>query len=403
MAKRAPRRRSDAPSKSREELRRESRARKAKMAHRRKITIRVILILAVVIAGVALSLTVFFNISSIEVDGSSRYSDSEIIAASGVNNGDNLFLTKKDKAADRISQALPYTGNITIRKSLPGTLKITVEDSKIEAAVVSGGRFYLINSDLKVLDSAPSRKRMIALINQHNKLESAAKAAEKNEAEEKAEASTAKASTTKASANTEGTTTTTMSAADAEKKAAEKEAAQKAAEKAAADSVIILRGLDVKNPTPGQKLEVKNPGTLDMYSKILSAMQKYKIDDITAMDLTLVSDIKLTYQDRITIKLGSTSGLDHKMALCQQVLQEQNSVSSTQKGSLDLTIDGRAYFSQGETTTTRPASTTAEGAGDTMGETTGFLTAPVTSSAEGTALYGEEPSSVSSESTTLIQ
>ena len=65
-------------------------------------------ILLVVAITVTLMLTVLFNVSAVKVVGSSIYSFDEIVYASGVMNGDNLFRLPSDEIESRIETALPY-------------------------------------------------------------------------------------------------------------------------------------------------------------------------------------------------------------------------------------------------------------------------------------------------------
>ncbi|MGX8692073.1 MAG: hypothetical protein ACSW70_05690, partial [Eubacteriales bacterium] len=104
-------------------------------------------------------------------------------------------------------------------------------------------------------------------------------------------------------------------------------------------------------------------------------------------------DIRLTYQQRITILLGSATGLDRKAAMCAKVLEEQNKVSTEQKGTIDLSIEGKAYFSEGGATTMTTTTTTTTLTTLADGETTAVVTdvdgKPVsTTTASGTTTTG---------------
>ena len=61
------------------------------------------------IAGaVVAALTVFFKVQSITVSGNARYTSEEVVAASGIEIEDNLFLLNKYSAAQAIFEKLPY-------------------------------------------------------------------------------------------------------------------------------------------------------------------------------------------------------------------------------------------------------------------------------------------------------
>ncbi len=135
----------------------------AKAKHRRARTRRrgVLyrpLCVLLVIAAILFSLGVFFRTLHIEVQGNAYYTAGEIISAGGVRTGRNLFLiSKKDTRAD-ILAALPYVREVTIDRRLPGTLEITVTESKPLAYIVSGGSCWLLDSDCKVLEADAQHK-----------------------------------------------------------------------------------------------------------------------------------------------------------------------------------------------------------------------------------------------------
>lgn len=78
------------------------------------------LLCILLIAGaVVAALTVFFKVQSITVSGNARYTSEEIIAASGIEIEDNLFLLNKYSAAQAIFEKLPYVEEATINRALP--------------------------------------------------------------------------------------------------------------------------------------------------------------------------------------------------------------------------------------------------------------------------------------------
>ena len=139
-------------------------------------------------------------------------------------------------------------------------------------------------------------------------------------------------------------------------------------------SVTIITGVKVHEAKVGYPLKAKNAKVFETYKEIRAAMDRWGVRDITAVDLTKVTDIRLTYQQRITILLGSATGLDRKAAMCSKVLEEQNKVSTEQKGTIDLSIEGKAYFSEGGATTMTTTTTTTTLTTLVDGETTAVVT-----------------------------
>lgn len=111
----------------------------------------VILILAALVAGSA----VFFRVNNLEVTGENRYTADQIIQATGVKQGDNLFLVNKFDMAKRLLAALPYIDEVNIRRALPDTLRITVTEC-VPAAVVPGDQntWWIVDGKGKVLEQS---------------------------------------------------------------------------------------------------------------------------------------------------------------------------------------------------------------------------------------------------------
>lgn len=350
MAK--PKRGKAAAAKSREELRRENRQELERQKSRRKAMWIVILVVVGVVVAVILSLTVFFKVTAIEVDASkSQYSAAQIRDASGIEERDSLFLLNREKAADRISTRLPYTGEIIVKRSFPSKVKIFVEDSTITAAVKYNDAYFVLNESNKVLAKANNIDTLNSLVEQQAKKKVGT-------SPKKTAKSTGKTTTTTTTVQTEPVTDENGMIVDPLTTLPEEDIAGGEDIRNADASVTVITGVKVKEAKVGYPLQAKNAKVFETYKEIRAAMDRWGVKDITAVDLTKVSDIRLTYQQRITILLGSASGLDRKAAMCAKVLEEQNKVSTEQKGTIDLSIEGKAYFSEGGATTMTTTTTT---------------------------------------------
>ena len=72
------------------------------------------------------AITLFFRVDTVVITGEKRYTEAEIRQASGVEDGDNLFLLNKYQVIRNIAEALPYIEieNTRIQRKLPDTLLI---------------------------------------------------------------------------------------------------------------------------------------------------------------------------------------------------------------------------------------------------------------------------------------
>ncbi len=127
-------------------------ASKRKRRKARKRRIYLTLTLFCILTFVVLSLTVFFNIRSFQVQGNTTYSTQQIISATGLEEGDNLFRLNKFKIADSMVESLPYLGSVEIYRKLPTTLCIDVQETKARLVAYSKGQYVLLDEHMKVLE-----------------------------------------------------------------------------------------------------------------------------------------------------------------------------------------------------------------------------------------------------------
>jgi len=121
--------------------------------------ISLILICAALIFG----MSVFFRVSTITVTGNLIYSEEEIIEASGIEAGDNLFFINRFSATSKIFNKLPYVEHISISRSLPNIIVIEVTESAAVAYVRGEDSIWAIDRSCKLL-SAISEAEAQALI-----------------------------------------------------------------------------------------------------------------------------------------------------------------------------------------------------------------------------------------------
>lgn len=105
----------------------------------------------VISAAIVAALTLFFKVDGVTVSGTTQYSSEEIIAASGVKTGDNLFLLNKYEISDAIIEQLPYVSSVSISRKLPDTLVIEVTDSNQGGVIQQGRDYWVVSSAGKLL------------------------------------------------------------------------------------------------------------------------------------------------------------------------------------------------------------------------------------------------------------
>lgn len=107
----------------------------------------------VIFAALVAGCVVFFRVDRVTVSGNSRYTVQEIIAASGVEQGDNLFLANKPQIARAITRKLPYIEAVTPVKVLPDTLELRVTESRAVAVLEGEEGRWLLNAGGKLVEN----------------------------------------------------------------------------------------------------------------------------------------------------------------------------------------------------------------------------------------------------------
>ncbi len=218
-----------------------------------------------------LSMTVLFNISSITVDGTGKkYTQDQIIMASGLNVGDNMVRTSFKKVEERIEKSLPYVYDAVITKTITGKVTITITDTRAAIAVKTPQGFILANPDGKTLETV--------------------KELPKN------------------------------------------------------NNLMYLRLKGSITATAGEPFTINDAVEKALYDELITNLTEVKLrNHITEMDLTQRSSIKLVYQGRLRLLLGSSEKLDEKLKSAAKVIEKENAEDPALIAEVNLTIPKKAF------------------------------------------------------------
>lgn len=137
--------------------------------------LKVLCVLTLLVA-LTVGVTVFFRVEQVVVSGNSRYTQEDVVAATGIQVGDNLYRMNKFQINQEVRRALPYVNELNIMRKLPNTILITVtewdavaqilptaetvtevdEEPGEEIPVETAGEAWLISVGGKLLEKAPA-------------------------------------------------------------------------------------------------------------------------------------------------------------------------------------------------------------------------------------------------------
>lgn len=118
----------------------------------------------VLIIGAVLSLTVLFKTEKIEVEGDKYYYDDQIIAFSGVEYQQNIFLEAMSADAENISKNLPYVEKAEVTFSIPDTVIIKITNALPSYVIENGNEYLIISSTGRILDSVANNADNLPLL-----------------------------------------------------------------------------------------------------------------------------------------------------------------------------------------------------------------------------------------------
>ena len=245
--------------------------------------------MAAVVAAVFMGLSVFFRVDTITVAGADKYTPWRIRQAAGVETGDALLSISEARVASRIVSQLPYIDEVKVGIRLPGTVEIQVKELQVTYSIADeSGSWWLISSDGRAVESVT------------------------------------------------------------------KETAQ---------NYTRVEGLAIRTPQPGESVQAQpghyiDPGDgetipyeqseadrqLENLICLLSALERSRvIGEITRIDVTDPSDIRLEYPHLLTVRLGKPENIEYKIALMAGAVEQ---LAPNQSGELDLSFEyaEEAYF-----------------------------------------------------------
>ncbi|MDR1272064.1 MAG: FtsQ-type POTRA domain-containing protein [Clostridiales Family XIII bacterium] len=96
------------------------------------------------------AMTSYFDIDNITVTGNSRFTAEQVIEASGIRKGGNLFKAKTF-GGEKALKKDPYVKDADISRKLPGTIEITVEERSEDLSLGYKEKNVVISADRVVL------------------------------------------------------------------------------------------------------------------------------------------------------------------------------------------------------------------------------------------------------------
>ena len=161
------------------------------------------------------------------------------------------------------------------------------------------------------------------------------------------------------------------------------------------EGVMQITGLTLKDPVVGSTLQVEDASVQQALETILSTLVDLGgVGEFTALDLTDLYNITLSYQDRVLFQLGNTVDLEYKLTYGYGLVTSTDPVHIAQDeyGTLDLTLAGdvkKAYFTESAGSSVSSAAGEDGGSSGASGDAAGGTSSEESSSSAADGAEGE--------------
>jgi len=136
----------------------------AKKRKIRRIVFYVVTVVMALIVCSLLSLTVFFKIDEIYVEGTTKYPAEAIIAESMIKKNDNLILCNTSPGEKKIIEKFPYVEDVDIKKKLFNKIAIVIKEAKPTSIIENNNKYYVLSKKNKIIEINDSKVYDIPIV-----------------------------------------------------------------------------------------------------------------------------------------------------------------------------------------------------------------------------------------------
>ena len=237
----------------------------------------IILFFFLTVAGVVLSLTVFFNVRTIEVVGSSIYTAEDVLPILGAQEGDNLLRINTGKLRENVLEGLLRADQVEVKRIFPSTLRVEVTDGVPEVQMETGGKWYSLSDSGRILGilTEPEKDNGLLIV---------------------------------------GLDLTGL---------------------AVGDYISDKTQSDPSGDEEAQAAADLFQSQYQAMESFFSALKEAQVSNVTAIDFSDVLKLTFYWQNRVKVVLGSFSELTYKLRLCRAILEDPSQLPDGSTGALN--------------------------------------------------------------------
>lgn len=268
---------------------------------RRKAIIGVLCVLAVLVVGIVLSINLLFKVTDFRVENADRttpaktgiYTEQQLINATGIQVGDNLYGFSTKEKSDQLLAQMPYLDVAVVTRQAPGTVIIRVQPAVERFKMEYSGSWLVLSEQLKVLRVEPAEPDNLVQLD---------------------------------ALLPEGAATTPGSFLTLD---------------APSEPTALATAMPSGTATPenADEADTAQETPNEVLNELLGELDQYGLlDGTTVLTMQNMTELSFLYQGRVSVQLGTANNLDYKIRFAAYIILDTggDGLASSDRGTLDV-------------------------------------------------------------------
>lgn len=268
---------------------------------RRKAIIGVLCVLAVLVVGIVLSINLLFKVTDFRVENADRttpaktgiYTEQQLIDATGIQVGDNLYGFSTKEKSDQLLAQMPYLDVAVVTRQAPGTVIIRVQPAVERFKMEYSGSWLVLSEQLKVLRVEPAEPDNLVQLD---------------------------------ALLPEGAATTPGSFLTLD---------------APSEPTALATAMPSGTATPenADEADTAQETPNEVLNELLGELDQYGLlDGTTVLTMQNMTELSFLYQGRVSVQLGTANNLDYKIRFAAYIILDTggDGLAGSDRGTLDV-------------------------------------------------------------------
>ncbi len=134
--------------------------RKKTVRHIKRRVFTAVLLVFLCAVFFVVTLGIFFRVSEVTVSGNDVYNDQDIIDASGIEYGTNIYLIDTARVSSVLKREFPFIKRVKVERDIPQKIILDLDCDTAVYYVEICGEYFAVSRDLRVLEREESLEKL---------------------------------------------------------------------------------------------------------------------------------------------------------------------------------------------------------------------------------------------------